>query len=134
MPNPKSLENLIKFKPGQSGNPRGRPKKTFKSFAEKMKKEGFEPLSRDSYIDALAIIFSLPQDKLEEIAKDPEQPLYLRLTIMSIADPTERAKAMSEYRDYAFGKAKQHIDHTTDGEKINQVTVFELPANGREEK
>lgn len=27
-----------------------------------------------------------------------------------------------------------HIDHTTDGEKINQVTVFELPANGREEK
>lgn len=27
-----------------------------------------------------------------------------------------------------------HIDHTTDGEKINQVTVFELPSNGREEK
>ena len=27
-----------------------------------------------------------------------------------------------------------HIDHTTDGGKINQVTVFELPSNRREEK
>lgn len=119
------------FKKGEITNPNGRPKKSFRAFADFCRGEGYEPLTRGAYIEALGLILSLPESELVRVGLDQDQPLYLRLLIKQLADPAERAKAMIDYRDYCFGKATQFIDHTTDGEKINQVTVFQLPDDGR---
>ena len=51
---------------------------------------------------------------------DSEAPALQMALMKLIATPEElRRLSMS------------HIDHTTDGEKINQVTVFQLPDDGR---
>jgi len=48
----------------------------------------------------------------------------LQMALMKLIASPEEHKRLS----------MAHIDHTTDGEKINQVTVFELPSNGREQQ
>lgn len=119
------------IKKGEVRNPQGRPKKSWTAFTAQMARAGFQPLTRTQYMEALSTILVLPAAELEKVGLDEEQPLYLRLLIKQLADASERAKAMIDYRDYLFGKAKQSIDHTTDGDKMNQVTVFHVPDDGR---
>lgn len=97
------------FKKGQSGNPKGRPRKTWKSFNSSMKEKGLEPLDRASYFDALQLIMSMTQEELTEISKDTEQPMFLRWLIADFSNKKIRARMMQDYRDWMFGRASQSV-------------------------
>ena len=121
-------ENLKKWKKGQSGNPNGRPRKSFASRNAELKAKGIDKLSKSDLLDAYALIFNSTEDDLVNIAKDKNTPYALKIIIMELNDKRTRAKAMQDYRDYTFGRATENIE-------VNKnVMIFELPANGRESK
>ncbi len=117
-----------KFKKGESGNPNGRPRKSFASINAELKAKGIDKLSKSDLLDAYALIFNSTEDDLVNIAKDKNTPYALKIIIMELNDKRTRAKAMQDYRDYTFGRATENIE-------VNKnVMIFELPANGRESK
>ena len=121
-------ENLKKWKKGQSGNPNGRPCKSFASINAELKAKGIDKLSKSDLLDAYALIFNSTEDDLVNIAKDKNTPYALKIIIMELNDKRTRAKAMQDYRDYTFGRATENFE-------VNKnVMIFELPANGRESK
>jgi Cdc6-like AAA superfamily ATPase len=95
MPKP---ENIVphKFKKGQSGNPKGRPK------LPKLK-------------DAIALILA------EE--KDGKTALDAILAALRAKAAKGDVRAAQELLDRAYGKAQQKVDHTTKGEAINVISL-----------
>lgn len=85
------------FKKGQSGNPKGKLKGT----------ENFKTLFKRA---------------IEKLAKDTnEKPDEILLDIVGKAIGEARNKNIAYYKDLIdrlYGKPKETIDHTTDGEKI----------------
>ena len=111
------------FKKGKSGNPNGRPKKSFASINDELKKEGFKALKKSEIIEAYGIIFNTTEERLKQIAGDKDAPFGLRKTILYLNDKKNYMKAYQDYRDYMFGRAKENIDHTTKGESINVISL-----------
>lgn len=114
--NPKAKDNLIPYKKGQSGNPKGRPKKSFSSINAELKKKGIEKLSKTDLIDAYALVFNCSEDELKTIAKDNDTPYALKIIILELNDKKTRAKALQDYRDYCYGAANQSLDVKIDTE------------------
>jgi len=95
MPNIENLKRGKKtqFKPGQSGNPKGRPK--------------------------LPAIY---KDSLIKIMLEKEDGvIILEKILRSLRDQAieGNVRAIQEILDRIIGKPQQFIDHTSDGEKIN---------------
>lgn len=94
-------DNLTPFKPGQSGNPHGRPKKLPK------------------IDDLLQDILGSQEDKDSEA----------HAILLSLVQQAKKGnvKAAEILLDRAYGKAKQSIDHTTGGKSFNikEVVKFE---------
>ena len=120
-----SKEDIVKhqFKPGESGNPNGRPKKSFSIINAELKAHGVEPLTKSNLIEAYTLIFNTDEKKLKEIAKDNNTPYGLRLIIQELNSTKSRSRALEDYRDYMFGRAKESIDHTTAGKEINIISL-----------
>jgi hypothetical protein len=120
------------FKKGNNENPTGRPKKSFSMLNQQLKDEGYEVLTRNQIIEAYSLIFSLDEAKIKQIASDKEQPLVIRLIIKELANADTGGKAIQDIRNYIFGQSKQEVEHS--GQlKVETVTLFELPKNGRDE-
>ena len=115
-------EHLNQFKKGESGNPDGRPRKSFSVVNEELKAKGVEPLTKSNLIDAYSLIFNSTEDDLKEIAQDKNTPYALKLIINELNDKRTRSKAIADYRDYMFGKAMQSTDITSKGKEITSVT------------
>jgi len=94
MPNPENLEPH-KFKKGQSGNPNGRPKdipKLDKLLADVLGEEKNGIIAAETILKALLVKATKGDVRAAEVLLDR-----------------------------AYGKAKQFLDHSTLGEKINQI-------------
>ena len=107
------------WKKGQSGNPKGRPKKG-KTFSETAR-----ALMAAKKID---IIYSFPSDgkqKTKTLHIDSGKSVYHGLVAALISEGMKgNVQAIKELVDRAEGKAKEHIDHTTKGQAIRQPPLF----------
>ena len=107
MPNPENIEPH-KFKKGQSGNPKGRPK--LPDISEALKKVLNEEKDGIKALDAV-----LKSLRNKAIKGD--------------------VRAIQELLDRAYGKSKQFIDHTTKGESLNPPkTIDDLYDENRNAK
>ena len=89
-----------KFKPGQSGNPKGRPK------LPKLK-------------EAIAAILADEKD-----GKTALDAVLMALRAKAIKGDV---RAAQELLDRAYGKAQQKVDHTTKGESIQPPITWVSP-------
>ena len=95
------------MKKGETLNPNGRPKKSFRLINDELKAKGYEPLTKEALIEAYSLVFNTDEKELQEIAKRPETPYALRIIILDMNNKQYRAKALQDYRDYMFWKAIQ---------------------------
>jgi hypothetical protein len=117
-----------KFKKGESGNPKGRPRKSFASINDELKAKGIGKLSKSDLLDAYALIFNSSELELIELETNEDIPIAFKIILENLTDKKTRTKAMEDFRDYTFGRATENIE-------VNKnVMIFELPANGRESK
>ena len=100
-PNP-NTDNLKPFKKGQSGNPKGRPK-----------------------------LPDLSQAIAKVLAEEKDGMIALEAILKALRAKAVKGdvRAAQELLDRGFGKSKQSIDHTTDGEKITGFTLEVISKN-----
>ena len=114
-------EGAKPFKKGQSGNPKGRPKKMVSKILDQLREQG-EQVTRNMIKNIYQVFLSLPQKKLSEISKDKTYPMMYRILAGEMLG--DRAfDIMEKMIDRANGKAlvMQEI-----AQNIDQKTSFDL--------
>jgi len=124
-PNP-NTENLEKFKPGESGNPKGRPKGSL-NLATRLKKWGELAMKDDD-----GLVKEVRKQFPEATEKVTlEMAMYFRMLMIATKSPDDRAAlaAMREYFDRTEGKPLQKNEIAgPDGEAMK---IIFKPANGQ---
>ena len=132
-----SQEHQVKprWKPGESGNPNGRPRSRVTELLEScltIKQIKANSNLDNKEIDAIErIILSLDLKSLQAVAKCESTPAYMKtLAMAAILDMKNgRTKVMDLLRDRQFGAVKKNVDVTTNGKSMAQSMT---PSEARE--
>jgi len=125
-------EEIGQWKKGESGNPAGRPKKTYTQHIADIKDKGYALPTTEEYKDMMLMLLSMTEEDLKQFATEKERPYWVRLIIIDLNNKQSRQKLMSDHRDWLFGKAKQSLDVKTDIEigldynKLSTETLKEI--------
>ena len=109
---------------GESGNPKGRPKKGVSAFVQEMKAAGYEPASPTDIVEAFQFLVNLPVHMVMEIAGNTMQeralgdtsntyPVIVRLVAGQML--SKRGQEMlKQVLDRTMGQAAQkaEVEHT----------------------
>ena len=109
MPNKENIEKH-QFKPGNSGNVRGRPKKHFKQHIQDIKNKGYQVPSREEYAELCALLLSMDEEDINEFLNDRERPYWIRCLVNDINDPKIRSRIYADFRNSIYGSPTQSIN------------------------
>lgn len=113
------------WKKGESGNPKGRPRKILRQIEEKIGVEFNVSLSMDDKFQILNSMIEMSIDELRDISQDKGCPVFMVNIARALKRDIEQGKinTLSELFDRFFGKPKNisDIDITSKGEKIGDV-------------
>lgn len=98
------------FKKWKSWNPNWQPRKLFSSVNLELKAKWITPITRWQLLEAYALIFNSTEADLQILSVDKDMPYVLRLIIWELNNKNTRSKALADYRDYMFGKAKETLE------------------------
>lgn len=116
MPNPQNLR--APWKPGESGNPKGRPPDRVRKYRQKIlsksKAKKFYGISATETLEWLEtlVTFGLPELKL--IAQDDDAPTLVRSYARALIFDMNAGKTttLDKICEKLYGKAIQRIEHT----------------------
>lgn len=119
-----------RWKKGESGNPNGRPKKSYTIHITEIEKKGYEAPSKNDYFKIVGLLLVMTEADLKTFASDQNKPYWIRLLIFDLNNKQIRHRLMTDYRDWLFGKAEQYVDLSTKGqpivEKLNPKLIEKL--------
>lgn len=98
-------QNLKPFKPGESGNPMGRPKRIYSI----LKQSGY---SKDDIVDAFNEIGWQTQQDAHDILEKDDAPLILKVIAKAFIKGAEKGdfRYVSEILQHVIGKPKETIE------------------------
>lgn len=119
------------FKPGQSGNPKGRPKNrvpgTLAKVMPKTKAKKFAQLTAEEVNTWEAALLTMQLDELSNLAKEVEAPVYVRGLAMAILIETKQGKCntLDKLRQHVYGRDIQQMQLTgADGKELIPARVL----------
>jgi len=119
------------FKKGQSGNPKGQPKKVLSRVNEQLKEEGYSAASANNIVEAYSILINLDEGRIKSIISDNSYPMLMRIVAKEMLSKNG-AEMIEKILDRAHGKAIQkQAQVNKDGEDVKPTV---LVYNGQEIK
>jgi len=117
------LANLKPFKKGQSGNPKGRPKKSVAAVLSALEAEGHEEVTAEQVRATMGRMLNLTRAELVKMGNDEKNTPIMDALIARGLAGKDGLKAMNEFIDRMHGKARQVTDLTTGGEPIQPTSI-----------
>jgi len=107
-----------RWKPGESGNPKGRPKKP----VLQMKVEGYKLAEIN---DTIQMMCSMTAQELLKVWENPKATILERTIASALRKSIEKGNldSVETLLNRVYGKPKEKVDITTAGEKINEPRV-----------
>lgn len=115
------------WKKGQSGNPKGRPRKIIGKLEKLIGEEFALDLSKAEKYQILEWALEKNKEELQSIVDDEKQPAFLVCVANSILGDikNKRIITVEALFDRIFGKPKQSVEHSGDKENpvIREIVV-----------
>jgi hypothetical protein len=107
-----------RWKPGESGNPKGRPKKP----VLQMKVQGYKLCEIN---DTIQLMCSMTADELKKIWENPQATILEKTIASALRKGIEKGNldSVETLLNRVYGKPKEKVDITTGGEKINEPKI-----------
>lgn len=120
------------WKPGESGNPNGRPRKLVSTLISEMNAVGVEPLKASQIMDAYETLFNMTIKEITEKALDNDQPIFIRIIAKAMLS-NKGSEMLDKMMDRAHGRSKQSLDikgeiktDTIDYSKLSDAALKEI--------
>lgn len=111
-------EHLIPFKKGQSGNPKGRPKK----YVLSLKQEGYKMTEINDTIQAMV---GMNVDELKKVYENEKATILEKTVAAALRKGLQKGDLanIETLMNRIYGKPKEKVDITTNGENMNQPRI-----------
>lgn len=108
-------QNLKPYKKGQSGNPKGRPKK----YVLTLKKEGYKLTEINDTIQAMV---SMNIEELKKVYENDNSTILEKTVAAALRNGLKKGQleSIETLLNRVYGKPKEKVDITTQGDKINE--------------
>ena len=116
-------KNLKPFKKGQSGNPNGRPRKGVSAVLSALEAAGHDEVTAEQVRATMGRMLNLPRAELLKMGKDEANTPIMDALIARALVGKDGWSALNDMLDRAHGRARQAIDHTTNGKDIPGGTI-----------
>jgi len=117
-------ENLREpWKPGESGNPNGRPRKMVSQVIADINEAGIENVTKAQVRGCIEVLLNCKEDDLRKYAKDKDHSVMVRMVARHLLKSGDNERVLQMMLDRAFGKPDQSKDITSGGEKITNFKV-----------
>lgn len=101
-------------------NKSGANRKLVSTVIKEMEKAGVEPATASQIKDSYLRFLNLTETELKQMVEDTDQPMINRIVAKAILG-NKGFEVIGQLLDRAIGKAQQQIDHTTDGQPLQQL-------------
>jgi len=117
-------ENLVEpWKPGESGNPNGRPRKMVSQVLEELDVAGIEHVTKQQVVGIIETLLNCTKEDLMRYANDEGHSMAVRIVARHMIKSGDNERLFNMLLDRAFGKADSSVDVTSDGKRIDKFTV-----------